>query len=671
MMITGRRRAADAEQRRVAFTTQHRALVLESCACALLAVFLLALTRFPLVTVTIGLVLAGLAVAAVSLGITDNGWFATSIAAWSVVLPGWLLYARISHQPFSSGSLVALLVIGVLLTGWTYLTYAGLIVMRWRAKANDDDHARRAVMTRWAAMFAGLGVDGVTATADKEGRGGRVVTLMLPASGRVTIRHLHGLVDGVAAALHLQPGSVRFEQGSHAAEVVMHLDVADILAEEVLFPRQAGAITVTKPFPVGVSGSGAEATILWREAAILIVGVRGAGKSNLLNVLIAQLTRCTDVVVFGIDLAGGRLFAPWIRPWINGACERPAVDWVATTREEAHLLLTAVDAVVAARDSSLIGGSKIEPTPDLPQIVVICDEVTDILGSDVPRSDQGATSNYEFAALMGRLVRKSRKAAVEVALATQRGTVTMLGSGDLKSQMDTRISLGSVSEADARSVMPDDTAAARLIAALQHPGTGTVWRRGQRGVEPVKFYRLDPAVPADLNRIHALAEVAGHTRPAPDPLAQQAMGDGYTRRWERSELYQRVAADSPAADELRQLPHPMKPAPPPVPLAQDADQNADEFRAMLERAGMLSERPDPRGRMYALLAELPQFGLSVVEIGSKLTAEGIGVARETIHGWLREDLDKGVVFRRGKAGTVGARYVLTLGKATPEQAQGD
>ena len=71
----------------------------------------------------------------------------------------------------------------------------------------------------------------------------------------------------------------------------------------------------------------------------LLGGVAGSGKSGVLNVILADLVACPDVVLWGIDLKGGMELRPW------AAC----LDRLATTPAEAAALLADAVAVLDAR----------------------------------------------------------------------------------------------------------------------------------------------------------------------------------------------------------------------------------------------------------------------------------------------------------------------------------
>ncbi|MGH3409387.1 MAG: LAGLIDADG family homing endonuclease, partial [Streptosporangiaceae bacterium] len=249
--------------------------------------------------------------------------------------------------------------------------------------------------------------------------------------------------------------------------------------------------------------------------------------SNLLNVLLAQLARCPDVLIFAIDLKGGRMAAPWIEPWLEGRTPRPVVDWLATDREEAERMLRALERAIQARSRSGSGGEKITPSPEQPAVLLVCDEIAVILGVGTggPRSSLDGVTNATLARLATQLVMTGRSEAIDLIMATQRGTVTMLGSADLKSQCAVRIGLGVASEGDARLIIPDDTRIATDLARLGHPGTGIV-QQGKNGrVLPVKFYRIEHEM------ISEIAERYGRVRPGPDKVLEEARGEDSRTRW--------------------------------------------------------------------------------------------------------------------------------------------
>jgi hypothetical protein len=646
---------------RMPIRPEHRSLAVESCAITVAGTFLAGISPVPpagpLIIISAA---AGAVLTVVTAVVTQSRTFTAPVAAWTVAMTAWLGWVRAhGNHPWTVPALLWLIVPSLALTGWTLLAHAHWQYTNGADAVDLDEKRRREQLAAWERALAGCGFD-VRCVALRSSRQGWEVGIRLPASGHPTMRTLIVSADTIATALRVPSGSVTFTEGRHAGEVTMHLDTADVMQGDVPFPAVSGLLTVTRPIQLGITPAGRPASHLFR-LPVLVTGVTGAGKSNLMNVIIAQLTRCTDVVVFGVDLKGGRLFAPWIRPWVEGRCERPAVDWVATTRAEVEIMLQAVDRVITERGGSLSGGSKIRVSPAEPQLVIIADEIADVF-AEMPKSEQGdGRPNSWFASLGARITRKGRSEAVQPIWGTQRGTVDFTGSTAIKSQCPDRFSLGTSSEADARAVV-EETQAARLLANARHAGTVLITTQagGKHGTV-MKAYRLD--ADDDADRLDDLAETAGHTRPAPDDAARRVMGEAYDKRWHRSDLYNLLLARHEGIPEsqLAQIEAGgVQPEPEPARSPVAVSDLAGEFRAIVsEQLGDVdSEPPSPRNRMYALLAERPVFGLSVVEIVATLTKEGIGVTRQTVHRWLAEDIDQGRVARYGSAQTPGSRYKL-------------
>jgi hypothetical protein len=539
---------------------------------------------------------------------------------------GWLAYVA-TTTAWSVLTVGALLVPAVALISWYPAVARGQERAAERARLARQGSAAERQQRKWPDLLARIGYQGVEFTSQEDTRAGYLVHLRLPGSGRVTYQSLAGAAERLEIAARLRHGSLRFERGQHAHEVILHVTERDVLAKTVSFPAEHEPLSITAPIPIGLYQDGRVCSVTLREVATLIVGLRGSGKSNLLNVLLAQLARCPDVLIFAIDLKGGRMAVPWIQPWLANRARWPVIDWLATDREEAEKMLRALLRAVDLRARSFSGGEKIKPSPREPAILLICDEVAVILGIGTggPRLTEGGVTNATLAGLATRLVMTGRSEAIDLIMATQRGTVTMTGSADLKSQCALRIGLGVSSEADARLIIPDNVRIAADLASLHHPGSGIV-QQGRTGrVLPVKFYRIEH------EEIGPIAERFGWLRPEPDSLVAEALGDDYRTRWARYHARSRAAgADRPilptavippaiAAPPLRELGWQ---APAGHHAAPDADHPA-------------------RLRTIAVLKSAGVRGLTVRTIADLLAADGQDIAHQTIHRWLAEESSAG------------------------------
>jgi S-DNA-T family DNA segregation ATPase FtsK/SpoIIIE len=392
----------------------------------------------------------------------------------------------------------------------------------------------------------------------------------------------------------------------------MHVQERDVMADEIPYPGEVTPISVNDPFDIGVADDGTISYVLLREICVLIVGVRGSGKTNLLNVIIAQLARCVDAIVWGIDLKGGALLAPWVKPWVNGKCARPVIDWIATDRDEADKMLNAMINVIQSRSKALAGDKdKITPSTDWPAYVFIVDEVAEIWSTAEPAAYReartpGAPSTQSLAWLGTRVVNTGRAAAVDGVMGALRSTTTNLPS-DIKAQCDARIALKVTTIAEAQNLIPDDASVAKAAAKAKHAGTSVFWRKG-RPARADKIYRLAPEKVE-----HIAIETGDNIRPAPNKHDLVAMGDDYANRWKRA---------APVLDLWRHQG-------PPLP---------GDFGTIV------AQLPDPeaghspaRKRAVEIVAEAGALGIRPGMIQSKLAAEGFGTTRETVQRWLADD----------------------------------
>ena len=491
-----------------------------------LAGSLAAVARLPHLAVTVICVILGGGVVIAALITVGTGLSAMFISACGIAGAAWLAYACAS-TPWSWIMAVALAVPAIA----AIMLYPVLREREHRAAEKARLAAEAAALAqqqrKWPDLLARIGHKGVMFAGQEKTRAGYLVHLRLPGSGRVTYSALAPATEQLEVAARLRHGSLRFERGVQAHKVILHVAERDVLAETVPFPDDQGPLSILRPLPLGLFEDGHVCAVTLREVATLIVGLRGSGKSNLLNVLLAQLARCPDVLIFAIDLKGGRMAAPWMEPWLAGRTPKPVVDWLATDREEAERMLRALLRAVDARSRSGSGGEKIIPSPRQPAILLVCDEIAVILGVGMggPRYSAEGVTNATLAGLATQLVMTGRSEAIDPIMATQRGTVTMTGSADLKSQCALRIGLGVASEADARLIIPDDVRIAADLARLRYPGTGIVQMGKQGRVLPVKFYRIE------YDEIGQIAERYGMIRPGPDTLLADALGEDYATRW--------------------------------------------------------------------------------------------------------------------------------------------
>ena len=181
---------------------------------------------------------------------------------------------------------------------------------------------------------------------------------------------------------------------------------------------------ITKPYQIvlGRSLSGFVSVTLEALPHLLVAGVTGGGKSNLLNViLMSLLTKSKRLQIHCIDLKVVEL---------NLYKNFPQVK-VSGTLIDALETLKSVQTEMNRRYGSVLvksGHRKIDPVRDkLDRILVMMDECSDILAK-AQRSSKDYKTIEECKEITNTLARKGRAAGIHLILATQRASKDMLDS---------------------------------------------------------------------------------------------------------------------------------------------------------------------------------------------------------------------------------------------------
>lgn len=520
----------------------------------------------------------------------------------------------------------------------------------------DENEVQRGL---FAVMFADYGINagndpfGRPVPVDvyqlTEEKWGRQLRIRLPARGHVTVDDFRAKARNFEVALNAQEGAVMFESGTTSAEVVMKVRERDGLAEPALLTPAIRSRTANEPVVVGIQEDGSYLKMPVREVHVMIIGMSGSGKSNLLNVIIAQLASCVDTVIWAIDMKGGRAIAPWFQAWEEGRADRPVIDWIATDRREAAMMMNALEQAVEARMRSKIGRNKIIPSAGMPQIILVCDEMADLFGdAQGNRTDigeDGGETNTWFIKKGNRATQKGRSEAVTTIWASQRGTTSMGGSTDMKANVDIRIALKPAQLSELQWIVPDlpPLAGRQLQYLAETPGVGMMGR-GSKASQPTKIIHHDhiegvcgadeenPVCPPQCPVYQSEVE-ASLVRPRLDTLTAQALGTVYAQRWVRAQrdgvLRVPVAALSGGS------------------ALHGYSGDVSRFDEVIRAAGW--EDPDkdlpPVRRRLRELLPLRADGWTPKQLRDAL-ADEFGDAempvRETVQKWLRADRDAGL-----------------------------
>lgn len=231
----------------------------------------------------------------------------------------------------------------------------------------------------------------------------------------------------------MRPNSVFFQHDEHSAQHCWFTFIpADPWKGKIDHPLpEAGSTTLRElgfRFPMGILADAR--TLIYRLQHTLLVGQSGSGKSIWLHALLVWLCACRDVVVVGIDMAGGATLGVW---------RKVLALPLATDEDEATHVLERILAVIEVRERQLgrmaeesdDADDEFKPSPETPWLVVIIDEFPDLV-----------TANPEVIALLGRIGKRARKCGIRVVPAAQNGSKPDLGSKEFQAQLKSVVGLG-------------------------------------------------------------------------------------------------------------------------------------------------------------------------------------------------------------------------------------
>ncbi|MDJ0342806.1 DNA translocase FtsK [Streptomyces sp. H10-C2] len=217
-------------------------------------------------------------------------------------------------------------------------------------------------------------------------RVGYTVELNLPAGG-TTVDDLNGYGAKFAADMRLADGcGVEIFPGANRGTILVEVTLQDVISQDINYPEDFSELTLTERFPFGVHRNGSAALGSLCSDCGILIGETDAGKTNTLRVVIAQLARMPDALIWAIDITGGGVALPWITPWATeGLAAAPIVDWIAHTADEARLMVWMAGEIIAARKAGYQqlmrqkkSDNKLPIDHEIPGVVIICDETASL-----------------------------------------------------------------------------------------------------------------------------------------------------------------------------------------------------------------------------------------------------------------------------------------------------
>jgi S-DNA-T family DNA segregation ATPase FtsK/SpoIIIE len=507
-------------------------------------------------------------------------------AATVTAAGGLWLAAATRLGPLRRPLLLGLLV-GTLATGVPWWTHR-----RRRAKVR----VTRA-MTTWAEDAAAADLDGARLQAVDVAADGQQWTARLLLPKGKTLADALARVPKLESALGLRPRAIRVEEDpTLARRVILRVVTRDPHTRPLPMPELAGRPTITRPVLVGVYETGEPLRVNLLRKHALFGGATGSGKSTLLNAFLATLAPAPDVLLWGIDFAGGTALIPW----------QPCFGRIATTPSEARDLLADACRVVDARNRWLVhhGRDAWQPSPEAPAVVLPVDELAELV-EQLP----------DAATYLDSIARLGRKTAVTLLVATQRPTQDALGGGALRAQLTVRVCLRVTEPADGELILGRGKAKQGYRPdLLDAPGKLLAW-------DPPDHTRPVPAKAYTLDRSRIRQLVAGAQAPVPelDPDSAAALAE--------QDAPGRSQAQTGTAPEGRT-----------TPARPERSQASD-------RPAVLPEDADDGDPLAALLAALRAAGGRGAKVAE--LAHAVGRAKTWVYERLQELHRQGTVERAG------------------------
>lgn len=503
--------------------------------------------------------------------------------------------------------------------------------------------------------------------------------------GGATWRVLQQTEEGLASDAGLPEGcSVKANHGGNKRGFRLDVMLRNALAEDKVYPRDYPVQSINEPRRIAYLPSDEPIRTLFRQEVAIIIGPTGTGKTNTMDVAIAEHLLCDDVIPCVIDFNAGALALPWLLPWRQtpDRCPNPPIPWVADTPGKALEMTAGILEVIKDRKQSYahlkaLQNTKLLPiSASLPQWTIFLDEAAEVLGMDVIGRDRTVASVAEN---LREIQRIGRDAGARLVISSLAATNDTLGSRAVKVNANIKVAMGGT-PIDELYYLFDTSKLSAEDAAL--PGSAHV--KLSQGVPLVgKVPLLLPDQQAEI------ACATSQRRPEPDDRALAILGRRWTGRWDQSaDLLAKLDAGVGAVEEAREMGRVTEPEPgdgasqaqEKTMDLEDLEESGRRLQRLMEAAraareqdeaeavaaqveepdwsvvdGWLDQerpegdapRPVPRVRVRQIVQEHRRDGIGPRDVWRKLREESYRTTEPTVIEWMRADLAAGILAQPG------------------------
>ncbi|MGW6502993.1 hypothetical protein [Nonomuraea angiospora] len=267
-----------------------------------------------------------------------------------------------------------------------------------------------------------------------------------------TRKQLESHAEALAEAARLPNGcGITVSRGDKRGYFKMGVATVNRLSQDVPWPGKLEMGSINDPKAVGEHRDSTPVLVSLREACALITGQRGSGKTTTLHGFTFAAGMNRDALVWHMDLNGGGMSQPWLRAWLEGITDRPAVDWAAGDLEEAvamaevlrDILLDRKTTYAHLKISADAGLMPVGAGPDHPRaIMLLVDE-----GAECLAPGQRDPLKVQLRELLEEIQRIGRDGAGNIIVSSLRATQDMIAA-NIKLQSTLRIGMLVMDEAE-------------------------------------------------------------------------------------------------------------------------------------------------------------------------------------------------------------------------------
>ena len=534
---------------------------------------------------------------------------ARHVAGGIMMTGGWMATASRFGPLDGPYCAMSLTWIGASLAGWFWARRHEVVT-----EARDWRNTR----TGWLSDSKRWGLGGSHLLHHERTRLGERMIANVKGTGKRASQHSHhDIAERIAEERNLPPGRVLVKPHRLAGRIEISIRETDPWEKPIPHPVLADdpeldlavPCSIRKPVEVGQDPETGKPLLLplWDERGgknISVVGLKGAGKTVLLNNASERVTAASDALLIRVNLSIKGLAEA--RRW-GPACHLTAFG----TKQSARALrvLRTISKVIEWRSQQDYDTDVFVPSPGDPQLVLIMDEV------------DAATQYQAIRIELENIASKGREYGVTLLRAGQRGTAEWTGGANVRANDDV-FCIGMVNRRGEMMHAAGDLGLSLPDMASYGDGHGGVWVIAELGGSHAAGRTFMLKNPPDIMKI--VAERASR-QPNLKPELEAFLGDSYANLL-RTDIYATRAREqagepvpviaAPRPDAMPQDAPGTEPAPAAVATAMNPldvlDNEAEEYMDTLgdddlrTRLRRMGEKNDATRAMIAETVAMPE-----------------------------------------------------------------